>query len=156
MNTPLISLSYSSSKPLSTVPPLKTSARSYVFQLENKFRDRWGRPSCNTPQEDEQITRLKKTSQNVPPGSHLSGPEIQKATQAQSTHTGGIESILARFAPSIPMIKKDIESLIEKAYIKRTANTTDEYSYMACSHFSYTTSSLILLEHNTFYPQYQP
>jgi len=37
----------------------------------------------------------------------------------------------ARFAPSITMIKKCIESLIEKAYIERTPNTTDEYSYMA-------------------------
>jgi len=37
----------------------------------------------------------------------------------------------ARFAPSIAMIKKCIESLIDKAYIERTPNTTDEYSYMA-------------------------
>lgn len=37
----------------------------------------------------------------------------------------------ARFAPSIPMIKKCIESLIDKAYIERTPNSTDEYSYMA-------------------------
>jgi cullin 2 len=36
-----------------------------------------------------------------------------------------------RFAPSIAMIKKCIESLIDKAYIERTANSTDEYSYMA-------------------------
>ena len=37
----------------------------------------------------------------------------------------------ARFAPSITMIKKCIESLIDKAYIERTPNSTDEYSYMA-------------------------
>lgn len=37
----------------------------------------------------------------------------------------------ARFAPSISMIKKCIESLIDKAYIERTPNSTDEYSYMA-------------------------
>lgn len=37
----------------------------------------------------------------------------------------------ARFAPSIGMIKKCIESLIDKAYIERTPNSTDEYSYMA-------------------------
>jgi len=37
----------------------------------------------------------------------------------------------ARFTPSIPMIKKCIESLIDKAYVERTPNVTDEYSYMA-------------------------
>ncbi len=37
----------------------------------------------------------------------------------------------SRFAPSIPMIKKCIESLIDKAYIERTPNSADEYSYMA-------------------------
>lgn len=36
-----------------------------------------------------------------------------------------------RFAPSISMIKKSIESLIEKSYIERTANTPDEYGYVS-------------------------
>jgi Cullin, a subunit of E3 ubiquitin ligase len=35
------------------------------------------------------------------------------------------------FAPSISMIKKCIESLIDKNYVERTANSTDEYSYVA-------------------------
>jgi cullin 2 len=50
-------------------------------------------------------------------------------------HNQLIQEVLAqskaRFAPSIAMIKKCIESLIDKAYIERTPNTTDEYSYMA-------------------------
>lgn len=50
-------------------------------------------------------------------------------------HNQLIQEVLAqskaRFAPSIQMIKKCIESLIDKAYIERTPNTTDEYSYMA-------------------------
>ena len=37
----------------------------------------------------------------------------------------------ARFAPSISIIKKCIEMLIDKQYIERTANSTDEYSYVA-------------------------
>jgi len=50
-------------------------------------------------------------------------------------HNQLIQEVLAqskaRFAPSIQMIKKCIESLIDKAYIERTPNSTDEYSYMA-------------------------
>lgn len=37
----------------------------------------------------------------------------------------------ARFAPQIPMIKKCIELLIDKQYLERTPNSTDEYSYVA-------------------------
>ena len=36
-----------------------------------------------------------------------------------------------RFNPSISLIKKCIEALIDKQYIERTAKTKDEYSYVA-------------------------
>ncbi|XP_025833506.1 cullin-2 [Agrilus planipennis] len=35
------------------------------------------------------------------------------------------------FAPSIPMIKKCIEALIDKQYIERTPHSSEEYSYVA-------------------------
>ena len=37
----------------------------------------------------------------------------------------------SRFTPSISMIKKCIESLIDKEYVKRTTAASDEYSYVA-------------------------
>ncbi|XP_063706724.1 cullin-2 [Culicoides brevitarsis] len=50
-------------------------------------------------------------------------------------HNQLIQEILSHtkvsFAPSITMIKKCIESLIDKQYIERTANSGDEYSYVA-------------------------
>jgi len=50
-------------------------------------------------------------------------------------HNALIQEVLsqskARFAPSISIIKKCIEMLIDKQYIERTANSTDEYSYVA-------------------------
>lgn len=36
-----------------------------------------------------------------------------------------------RFVPNISMIKKCIEALIDKQYIERTPNSTDEYSYVS-------------------------
>lgn len=37
----------------------------------------------------------------------------------------------ARFTPSIAMIKKCIEALIDKQYIERREGSKDEYTYMA-------------------------
>jgi len=41
-----------------------------------------------------------------------------------------IEQSKNRFAPSVQIVKKSIEALMEKQYLERTANT-DEYSYVA-------------------------
>lgn len=42
-----------------------------------------------------------------------------------------ISQAKARFAPNIAMIKKCVEALIDKQYLERTQNSTDEYSYIA-------------------------
>ena len=42
-----------------------------------------------------------------------------------------IEQSKNRFTPSVQMIKKCLEALMEKQYLERTANSTDEYSYIA-------------------------
>ncbi|XP_054709882.1 cullin-2-like [Uloborus diversus] len=50
-------------------------------------------------------------------------------------HNGLIQEVINqaknRFVPNISMIKKCIEALIDKQYIERTPNSTDEYSYVA-------------------------
>ncbi|XP_066597628.1 cullin-2 [Prorops nasuta] len=50
-------------------------------------------------------------------------------------HNQLVQEVLSQskvtFAPSIGMIKKCIEALIDKQYIERTANSADEYSYIA-------------------------
>ncbi|XP_026676909.1 cullin-2 [Diaphorina citri] len=55
-------------------------------------------------------------------------------SRKQIRHNALIQEVLSQsksFAPSISMIKKCIESLIDKNYVERTANSTDEYSYVA-------------------------
>nr|KAG5691783.1 hypothetical protein BaRGS_003179 [Batillaria attramentaria] len=42
-----------------------------------------------------------------------------------------ITQSMSRFHPSVSMIKKCIETLIDKQYLERTANSPDEYSYIA-------------------------
>ncbi|KAH7965534.1 hypothetical protein HPB49_008686 [Dermacentor silvarum] len=42
-----------------------------------------------------------------------------------------ISQAKSRFVPSIAMIKKCIEALIDKQYLERTPNSTDEYCYVA-------------------------
>ncbi|KAK3804257.1 hypothetical protein RRG08_040764 [Elysia crispata] len=42
-----------------------------------------------------------------------------------------ISQARSRFTPSISMIKKSIETLIEKTYLERVSGTKDEYSYIA-------------------------
>lgn len=49
-------------------------------------------------------------------------------------HNALIQEVLSQskaFAPAITMIKKCIEALIDKQYIERTPNSSDEYSYVA-------------------------
>ncbi|KAF2900626.1 hypothetical protein ILUMI_05565 [Ignelater luminosus] len=50
-------------------------------------------------------------------------------------HNALIQEVCAQskvsFAPSIPMIKKCIEALIDKQYIERTPHSSEEYSYVA-------------------------
>lgn len=42
-----------------------------------------------------------------------------------------ISQAVNRFSPSVPMIKKCIEALMEKQYMERTTGNADEYSYIA-------------------------
>lgn len=50
-------------------------------------------------------------------------------------HTALVHEVLAQsrasFAPTVGLIKKCIEALIDKQYLERTPHSTDEYSYVA-------------------------
>lgn len=81
---------------------------SYNFQYENFSENQ----QCfRKKTKIVQITRIK---------TNISRLFIQILSQSKVT-----------FAPSISMIKKCIESLIDKQYIERTPTGSDEYSYVA-------------------------
>jgi hypothetical protein len=49
-------------------------------------------------------------------------------------HTQLISEVIrqtTRFEPTVPMIKKCVEELIEKEYIKRAMDDVDSYDYIA-------------------------
>ncbi|KAJ3300541.1 Cullin-2 [Borealophlyctis nickersoniae] len=56
-------------------------------------------------------------------------------SRKELSHTHLVQEVLdqarARFAPSVPMIKKCIEQLIEKQYIDRTKDSRDRYVYIS-------------------------
>eukprot|EP00088_Acartia_fossae_P025136 TRINITY_DN259_c0_g1_i1.p1 TRINITY_DN259_c0_g1~~TRINITY_DN259_c0_g1_i1.p1 ORF type:complete len:742 (+),score=174.52 TRINITY_DN259_c0_g1_i1:927-3152(+) len=91
------------------------------------------------------VTQAKETPQEVESTHHAVEEDRKMFIQAIIVrtmksrkvlkHNALIQEVLSqsksRFVPSISIIKKCIEMLIDKQYIERTANSTDEYSYMA-------------------------
>lgn len=92
-------------------------------------------------QKETQQTQQKETEQT-----HASIEEDRKLflqaaivrimkSRKKMRHNLLIEEVISqsqsRFMPQVPMIKKAIESLIEKQYIERVSTSSDEYQYIA-------------------------
>jgi len=111
---------------------------STVISLNTKYSNKRtkfriaGAVQRETPQEVEQTHQAVDDDRKM----YLQAAIVRvMKSRKQLKHNQLIQEVLsqskARFAPSIPMIKKCIESLIEKAYIERSQQSADEYSYMA-------------------------
>eukprot|EP01087_Luapelamoeba_hula_P016964 TRINITY_DN5286_c0_g1_i1.p1 TRINITY_DN5286_c0_g1~~TRINITY_DN5286_c0_g1_i1.p1 ORF type:complete len:750 (+),score=121.38 TRINITY_DN5286_c0_g1_i1:207-2456(+) len=126
------------SKILVKEPRAKALAPTDVVTLNVKFQSK--RLRCKIPNALQKETKEenKETHQHITEERTLflqaAIVRIMKARKTLAHHTLVSETIsqaTSRFQPHVPMIKKCIESLIEKEYLKRHDNETNTYSYVA-------------------------
>jgi len=113
---------------------------STVFSLNFDFTSKRAKFKITavTQKEVQQASEVEQTHSSVEEDRKLyvqaAVVRIMKARKVIK-HTKLVEEVIHqsknRFSPSIPMIKKCIEALIEKGYLERTKDGSDEYSYIA-------------------------
>eukprot|EP00127_Corallochytrium_limacisporum_P004202 Clim_evm147s157 gene=Clim_evmTU147s157 len=109
-----------------------------MYNLNLQFNNKRTKIKITTAQLVETKKENKATHQAVEQDRKLA---IQAAivrimkTRKEATHKQLIqevsEQLMSRFTPNIPMIKKCIEDLIEKAYLERVEDGRDRYRYLA-------------------------
>lgn len=137
----LVTTGSSSSIPSSTVVLSSESVSpSTLFSLNFDFTSKRAKFKITavTQKEVQQASEVEQTHSSIEEDRKLyvqaAVVRIMKARKVIK-HTKLVEEVIhqskSRFSPSIPMIKKCIEALIEKGYLERTKDGSDEYSYIA-------------------------
>lgn len=127
-----------------------TNTSPYNFRPETKialnldFSYKRAKFKITCIQRDSQYQQLKE--QNESDQTHAAVDEDRKLyiqaaivrvmkSRKMAKHNQLVQEVInltkSHFVPSVPMIKKCIEILIEKQYLEKNANTPDEYKYLA-------------------------
>nr|KAG5689796.1 hypothetical protein BaRGS_007074 [Batillaria attramentaria] len=113
-------------------PDTKVSLNMSYSNKRTKFKISVAMPTRDTPQEVESTHAAVDEDRKMFLQAAI--VRIMKARKVLK-HNLLIQEVItqsmSRFHPSVSMIKKCIETLIDKQYLERTANSPDEYSYIA-------------------------
>ncbi|XP_073990982.1 cullin 2 [Rhodnius prolixus] len=115
----------------------ETLSAESVLSLNTEYSNKRTRLRISTAMQKESPQELEQTVTAVDEDRKLylqaAIVRIMKSRKILR-HNALIQEVLSQskaFAPAISMIKKCIEALIDKQYIERTPNSSDEYSYVA-------------------------
>ncbi|ELT99573.1 hypothetical protein CAPTEDRAFT_175514 [Capitella teleta] len=115
-----------------------TATMDGVFSLNLEYTNKRTKFKIITSVQRETPQEVEQTMSNVDEDRKMYvQAAIVRTMKARKVlkHNALIQEVIsqsrARFAPSISMIKKCIETLIDKQYIERSSTSTDEYSYIA-------------------------
>ncbi|KAL7417955.1 Cullin-domain-containing protein [Mrakia frigida] len=108
------------------------------YELNYSYKSKKVRVQLNQPMKAEQKTESAQVMKDVDEDrKYLIQATIVRIMKARKTlaHSALINEVVTgvsgRFAPNIPMIKKQIEQLVEKEYLERADGDRNTYNYLA-------------------------
>jgi len=125
-------------KILNKTPKEATTLSNCVFTLNNEFTNKRTKFKITTAVQKESAQETEQTHAAVDEDRRMyiqaTIVRIMKHNKVFKHHSlmeEVVKQVSSRFLPNVVMIKKCIETLIDKQYIERSEGSKDEYTYLA-------------------------